>query len=434
MRKERIILGENCSYSADSRKTGINNNRVIVGGSGSGKTVSILEPELLELLRTGESGMIVVATKRRLVEKYKYPLKKAGYRVYDLNFAEPERSDCCFDPLKYVRSEEDITDLASAIVLSNAKKADSRQDPFWDDSAISLLAAECALVHEEKREANFADVVKLQNHMSLLEGGSAGIRTSMDLMFDQLMERKPDSCAGKYWRTFRENPERTAKCVFTTLNTTMDKLFTARICTQMREKPCIDFRKMTSEKSVIFVTTSPVKKTLHNLAQLFLAQAVKELFELAEHCPDGTLPIPVHISFDDFATGGRCANFPEYISIFREKGISSTILLQSEAQLLQMYGTDAVTILDNCDSYVYLGGNNMETAKSISRRLNVPMDEVLSMPVGQAVVFRRGQQPVITQRYDVFRDEDYKRITREYEERVQRSSRIYAHWADRSGG
>ena len=95
MRNERVILGKNCSYSVDSRVTGINNNRVIVGGSGTGKTVSILEPELLELLRTRESSMIVVATKRRLVDKYSYPLKRAGYRVYDLNCAEPEKSDCC---------------------------------------------------------------------------------------------------------------------------------------------------------------------------------------------------------------------------------------------------------------------------------------------------------------------------------------------------
>lgn len=123
MKKERVILGKNCSYSADSKITGVNNNRVIVGGSGCGKTVSILEPELLELLRAGSSNMIVVATKRRLIDKYRNPLKNAGYTVYDLNFAEPEKSNCCYDPLKYTKTEEDITDLASAIVLANAKKA-----------------------------------------------------------------------------------------------------------------------------------------------------------------------------------------------------------------------------------------------------------------------------------------------------------------------
>ncbi len=418
MRHERVILGENCSYSTDSRITGLNNNRVIVGGSGTGKTVSLLEPELLELLRTGESSMIVVATKRRLAEKYRDPLKKAGYRVYNLNFAEPEKSDCCYDPLKYVRTEEDITDLASTVVLANEKKNNARQDPFWDDSAISLLSAECALVLEHNKHS-FADVVHIQNSMFLTDSGKSGIATSIDAAFDELMARKPHCCAGKYWRTFRENPERTAKCVFTALNTSMDKLFTTKICTMMKEKPYLDFRKIASEKSVIFVTTSPVKKTLHNLAQMFMAQAVKELFEIAEQRPDGRLQIPVHISFDDFATGGRCANFPEYISIFREKGLSSTILLQSEAQLRQMYGDDAVTILDNCDSYVYLGGNNIDTARNISIRVNLPVDEVLHMPVGQVFIFRRGQQPVITQRYDIFRDQDYQRITDEYEQVVQ---------------
>ena len=157
---------------------------------------------------------------------------------------------------------------------------------------------------------------------------------------------------------------------------------------------------------------------------MFISQAVKELFEIAEKKPSGTLKRPVHISFDDFATGGRCANFPEYISIFREKGMSSTILLQSEAQLHQMYGSDAITILDNCDSYVYLGGNNIDTAKSISIRLNVPVNEVLHMPVGREIVFRRGQQPVVTERYDVFQDEDYRRITREYQEEVRKSEEV----------
>lgn len=183
--------------------------------------------------------------------------------------------------------------------------------------------------------------------MILKEGAKSGIETSMDATFSRLMDRKLDCCAGKYWRTFRENPVRTAKCVFTALNTTMDKLFTSRIITSMSEKPSIAFRKMALEKSAIFVTISPVKKSLHNLAQMFIAQAVKELFEFAEQRPDGVLPIPVHISFDDFATGGRCVNFPEYISIFREKGLSSTILLQSEAQLYQMYGADAGTILES---------------------------------------------------------------------------------------
>ena len=423
MKKERVILGKNCSYSADSKITGVNNNRVIVGGSGCGKTVSILEPELLELLRAGSSNMIVVATKRRLVDKYRNPLKNAGYTVYDLNFAEPENSNCCYDPLKYTKTEEDITDLASAIVLANAKKSNSKMDPFWDDSASSLLTAECAAFLALGRDC-FADVVRFQSSMGIYSAGNAGITTSFDKVMEEAAASRPEYCIEKYWNTFRENPDRTARCIYTSLNTAMDKMFTSRICKVMKTRPVIDFQNVANEKSVIFVTTSPVKKSLHALAQMFISQAVKELFEIAEKKPSGTLKRPVHISFDDFATGGRCANFPEYISIFREKGMSSTILLQSEAQLHQMYGSDAITILDNCDSYVYLGGNNIDTAKSISIRLNVPVNEVLHMPVGREIVFRRGQQPVVTERYDVFQDEDYRRITREYQEEVRKSEEV----------
>ena len=130
--------------------------------------------------------------------------------------------------------------------------------------------------------------------------------------FDKVMEEaaasRPEYCIEKYWNTFRENPDRTARCIYTSLNTAMDKMFTSRICKVMKTRPVIDFQNVANEKSVIFVTTSPVKKSLHALAQMFISQAVKELFEIAEKKPSGTLKRPVHISFDDFATGGRCVN------------------------------------------------------------------------------------------------------------------------------
>ncbi len=422
--KERVILGKNCIYSTDSSQTGINNNRVIVGGSGTGKTMSVLEPELLELLRGGESSMIVVATKRRLVDKYAEPLKEKGYQIYDLNFAEPEKSNCCYDPLQYIRTEEDLLNFATAVVMANEQKARGNGDPFWTDSAISMLAAECAVVLG-RNPHSFATVMHL-NKIFSIRGDGMEYTTTLDKIFEEEEERNPQGYALKYWKSFRTNPEKTSRCVYTALNTALDKLFTDSVCQLMRNKPEIDFQKVSEQKSVIFVTTSPVKKSLHMLAQMFISQAVKELFEIAERRPDGRLLRPVHISFDDFATGGRCENFPEYISIFREKGIASTILLQSEAQLRQMYGNDAVTILDNCDSYVYLGGNNVDTAKNISIRLNLPLDEVLYMPVGKMVVFRRGQKPVITDRYDIYQDPDYQKITENYKKWVQeRSQHVY---------
>ena len=157
---------------------------------------------------------------------------------------------------------------------------------------------------------------------------------------------------------------------------------------------------------------------------MFYAQMFKQLFEYAESLPSGKLPIPVSVLADDFATGSRILNFPEYISIFREKQISVMLLLQSEAQLERMYGyEDAVTIIDNCDTYVYMGGMNLKTCRSISERLNMPLEDVLYMPLGQEVIFRRGQRPILTQRYNILQDKEYQRISREYEKHLKEAEK-----------
>lgn len=417
MTKERVILGEDCIYSADSNITGVNNNRVVVGGAGSGKTFSLLEPELLETLRTRETNRIVICTKRRIVEKYKRMFEEAGYTVYDLNLADPEAADCAYDPVFYLKSEEDIASLAEDVIMSDERKERSNADPFWDESSIALHEAEIALAMMLKKNATYADVLDLHYSLKFEESGS-GITTSLDAAFAKVGRAKPDCYALSCWRTFKEAAPRTAKSIYVTMNATLNA-FTPAIRESMKTKPKIDFRKFVQEKSILFVTTSPVNKALHSLANMFMAQAISELYEIAENQPSGILPVPTHISFDDFATGARVAEFPEKISIFREKGISCTLLIQSEAQLEKMYGHwGAIEILDNCDSYIFLGGNNVETARSVSIRLDVPLADILYMPVGQEIVFRRGQNPVITKRYDIQKDELYQKVTEEYNRQI----------------
>ncbi len=203
------------------------------------------------------------------------------------------------------------------------------------------------------------------------------------------------------------------------MNASEDKVITSSIRKSIEALPALDIKSLLNEKSVIFITTSPVNKALHSLANIFVGQAIKTLFELAEAQPDGALPIPVHISFDDFATGCQINNFPEHISIFREKGISCTLLLQSMDQLYAMYGQhNAHTIMDNCDTMVYMGSNNMSTANEFSRRLNLPLEDVLYMPVGQEYVFRRGSRPIATKRYPIFEDERFQRVQADYQKRI----------------
>ena len=390
MEKERMILGEGCFYSMDCNETGLNNNIIVCGGSGSGKTMSISEPRLLE---TKTSSLVATVTKRRIVKKYKPLFKERGYEILDLNYVNPLEAD--------------------------PHKEKSNADPYWDKAAISLLSALIAYILMTKENATFVDVLKLLDSLEVDNQGET-IRTSLDSRFEYIASKKPGCFAVSCYKSFSCLPARTAGWVYGTLNTTIDTIFTPDLRKMLVKKKKIDFKKMASKKTILFVTTSAVNPTLNCFINMFYAQIFKQLFEYAEQCPNGMLPVPVHVLCDDFATGSRILNFTEYISIFREKRISVTLLLQSESQLEQMYGSgNATTIINNCDSYIYLGGMDLKTAQNMSLRLNRPLEDILYMPIGQEVVIRRGQRPIITRRYDIQKNELYQEITEEYNRQLK---------------
>lgn len=413
MATDRMILGENVIYSTDCNETGLNNNIIVCGSSGCGKTMSISEPRLMEAFH---SSLIATVTKRRIVNKYKSILASRGYVVEDLNFISPEQSDVAYDPLQYINGNSDITFLAESIVKADPRKDKSTSaDPYWDDAAVSLLSAEIAFIRMVKKDTTFADVLELHSKLNFQDNGGR-ITTSLDKAFERLEEKAPDCFAVSCWKSFHRLPIKTASCVFGFLNTAIDKIFTPELRKMIARKKKVDFKQLVTKKTVLFVSTSAVNPSLHFFVNMFYAQAFKTLFEYAESLPDGKLPIPVHVLCDDFATGGRILNFPEYISIFREKQISVTLLVQSESQLESMYGAgDATTIINNCDTYLYMGGMDLKTCRSISERLNAPIEDVLYMPIGREYIFRRGQKPIATTRYDIMKDEQYRRITQEYE-------------------
>jgi type IV secretory pathway TraG/TraD family ATPase VirD4 len=325
--------------------------------------------------------------------------------------------------LAYIKSEEDISDLAHNIVMKNERKEHSNADPFWDEASEQLLGAEIAVSFMAKPKPTFADVLDLHFSLKIEESGS-GITTSLDPLFQKIEEAATDchsitrwkTFAITNWKTFKEAAPKTAKSIYVSMNPTL-KAFTSSIRKSMRTKPTVDYNRFASEKSILFITTSPVKKALHGLANLDVSQAISELFTIADKSPSGILPHPVDIIFDDFATGAKVSGMAEKLSICRAKGLSFLgILLQSESQLKRMYGEyEAVEIIDNCDSYIFMGGNNYETARSLSLKLNVPLEEVLYLPVGQIIVFRRGRKPVFSTRYDIYNDEFYQKITQMYE-------------------
>lgn len=413
MEADRIILGEgnNCIFSTDTEKTQLNNNLLVCGSSGSGKTMSITEMRLLE---TFNSSLIVNLSKRRLVEKYTPLFKERGYKVLDLNFINPAKSEVSYDPLNYVKNYLDIIFLAQSIVKSDPQKENSHADPYWDQTAISLLSAEIAYVLIMKERPSFNDVLNFHSSLEIISGDDL-IKTSLDEKFAKLKQTDLSYFAISCWKTFRQLPIRTANCVYSSLNTVLDSIFGMELRKLIAIKNKIDFKKIANEKTLLFISTSAVNPTLKFYVSMFYSQMFKELFEYAESRDDLNyqLPIETHIICDDFATS-RILNFSDYISIFREKRISVTLFIQSESQLEAMYGMDnATTIRNNCDTYAYFGSCDLKTAKNISERLNVPLDEVLYMPLAKVVLFRRGNKPIIANRYNIKENKLYQKITKQ---------------------
>ncbi len=414
MNKDKMIFGENAVFSMDSSKTGVNNNVLVVGSTGCGKTMSISEPQLLE---TESSSLIVTLTKRTLADKYTELFRKRGYAAETLDFTAPLKGTVAFDPMKYIRTDKDASALAEAIVLANPRKSASSADPYWDDSSRMLLCAEMGIARYKAalagRKPTFSDVLKIHSELDISWGFRDEFtrQTSFDTVIDDMSCDKKYSSAVRGWCSVKDLPRKTLSCIIGTLSAALETMFTDELRQSMDSLKSLDFRSLGKGKTVLFVITSPVNKVLNRFVSLFYSAAFKELFELAEGLPSGRLPVPVHIICDDFATGAAVPNFAQYISIFRAKGISVTLLIQSESQLIGLYGlSDAKTIINNCDTYIYMGGMDIETCSSISARMNIPFEDVMYMPLGQVCVMRRGRRPLLTKRYNITADPRYIKL------------------------
>ena len=388
MEKNMLILGQDQYYSLDTHQTNVNNNVLVVGTSGAGKTRSIVVPNLLQ----ASGSYVVVDPKGDLYRKYRGYLEGQGYAVKKLDFTDPEHS-AHYNFFHYIRNTQDVVKVAHMLVYQ--RKEGGHADPFWDEAGQLLLQAVIAYLFEAwgKREQNLGRMLEMINHCQMA-GDMQQCKSTLDRLMEELGRRDPGSYALATYTQFRIAADKTLRSILISLNARLGAFGTPEICSMTMEDD-IDIPSLGQKKSALFVVVSDTERSLDGLVNIFFTQAMHELCRYADkESPGGRLPVPVRFILDDFATNCRIEEFPRMIASIRSRGISAMLMVQAEAQLMQCYGEDGRTIIGNCDSYVYLGGNDVGTAKAVAERCDMPVKKILNMPVGTSWIFRRGQMPV----------------------------------------
>lgn len=381
------ILGKNVFVSNDARSTGLNNNDLIVGVSGSGKTGGYVIPNVERC----QESMIIADTKSNLYKKLYVKLVKAGYDVHVIDFVNLDNSDA-YNPLDYIKNgkvpgtlrEQDILSIAAAMVPITAKN-----DPFWEESARTVLASLIAFVKEAlpESEQNLESVNRLYKTL----GCDTGKR-----LFEELEAENPESFAVKKYAAYSNlfDAEKTWACVRKFLTCALDLYDLAETKNMFNRKSAFNIRDIGSKKTAVFVNVSDTDRAFDRLANVFYTQVFHELCAAADESPGGRLKVPVRIILDDFATNIYIPNFDKIISVIRSREISVSLILQSISQLQTLYTLpQAKTIINGCDHLLYLGGTDVDTAQFIGTKANKTADTILNMKLDDAYLFSRGELP-----------------------------------------
>lgn len=386
--QKQMIIAENQYYSLNCHETQLNNNVLVVGTSGAGKTRSIVTPNLLQAI----GSYVVSDPKGMLYKQYKTYLSKKGYKVKKLDFTDPEHSSH-YNFFRYIKNIQDIVKISHMLIYQ--RKSYGHLDPFWDEASQLLVQSVISYLIERwgEDDHNLHRVLNLIT-LSQVQGDLETGKSSLDMMMEDLAKRNRDSYAVNMYTKFRIAADKTLRSILISINSRLG-LFDTPELNKMMETDDIDISSIGKQKTALFVVVSDTDRSLDGIVNVFFTQAMNELCRYADkNCPGGCLPVPVRFILDDFATNCKIDEFPRMISSIRSRGISAMLMIQAESQLTEGYEHDDKTIIANCDTYVYLGGNDIETAKAVAERCDLPVKKILNMPVGTNWIFRRGQVPV----------------------------------------
>ena len=431
---ERLMM----SNRPPDPKNARNKNVLVVGGSGSGKTRFWLKPNLLQC----HSSYVVTDPKGTIVLECGQAMLKNGYKVKILNTINFKKS-MHYNPFSYVHSEKDILKLVTTL-MTNTKGEGSGGDPFWEKSERLLLTALIAYLHYEApvEEQNFATLLEMLNTMQVLEDDEE-YQNPVDLLFEELAKKKPNSFAGRQYKLYKLAAGKTAKSILISCGARLAP-FDIQELRDLTMYDELQLDTLGDKKTALFLIMSDTDSTFNFLISMVYTQLFNLLCDKADDQYGGKLPVHVRCLIDECANIGQIPNLEKLVATIRSREISACLVLQAKSQLKAIYKDNADTIIGNMDSQIFLGGSEPGTLKDLSEMLgketidsfntsdtrgNSPSygtsfqklghellsrDEIAVLDGGKCILQLRGVRPFLSDKYDLTQHPNYK-LTSDYD-------------------
>ena len=427
-KSESKILTQHVSIGLDGRQHKRNLNVLVCGGSGSGKTRFYAKPNLLQ----ANSSFVVLDPKGELLRDTGMLLQKKGYVIKVIDLVNMERSHC-YNPFVYLRTDNDIQRLVTNLFKNTTPKGSQNKDPFWDQAAMMLLLALVFYLFYEAppEEQNFPMVMDMIRAGDVKEENGDYL-SPLDLLFDRLEKRNPEHVALKYYRSYRSGSGKTLKSIQITLLSRLEK-FNLESLAGITQTDEMELSLLGEEKRAIFAVIPDNDSSFNFIVGMLYTQLFQQLYYQADIIHHGRLPVHVHFVMDEFANVALPDEFDKLLSTMRSREISVSIIIQNMAQLKALYEKQWESITGNCDEFLYLGGNEQSTHEYVSKLLGketvdmntygqskgrsgtystnwqltgrelMTPDEVRLLDNRDALLFVRGERPVMDLKYDLLR-------------------------------
>ena len=427
--EDNKIFTQNVRMGLDGRKHRRSLNTVVVGGSGAGKTRFYAKPNLCQ----ANTSFVVLDPKGELIRDTGYLLKQKGYEVRVLDLLNMERSHC-YNPFVYLRDDNDVQRLVTNLFKSTTPKGSQSNDPFWDTAASMLLLALIFYLKYEAppSEQNFPMVMEMLRAADVREDCDE-YTSPLDELFERLEMRNPDHIAVKYYKDYHSGSAKTLKSIQITLVARLEK-FNLSSLAGLTATDELDLPSLGEKKVALFALIPDNDTSFYFLVSILYTQLFQQLFYLADHKYGGSLPVPVHFLMDEFSNVSLPEDFSKILAVMRSRQVFVSIILQNISALKALFEKEWESILGNCDEFLYLGGNETSTHKLISesylgkatidtntygkssgrsgnystnyqitgRELMTP-DEVRMLDNRYALLFIRGEPPIMDEKYDILK-------------------------------